>query len=327
MDYPLVTLAIITYRQERFIKETLKGAISQDYPNLEIVISDDSSPDDTFEIIRHFAETYNGPHRLIINRNNLNLGLVGHVNKVLSELTHGEYVMLSGGDDICLSDTISTAIRTLIDYGLNSVACNMIKIDGNSRMLGLFYDCRTDGVELYSLKDYIRNSFKTSGACRIFKREIYKVFGPFLPECPTEDSPNLLRSFLYGGVGYLFRPNIMYRIHESNISGFVSLMTRFDPQRIHSQYIHDLKTAFGRGLICQSDYQLIEEKLTYWLKRQIALREIYGKKTFLKRMVTALSVALKKGFSLKDAKSYCLQVLGWRTIEAAKKYSDFSAEI
>lgn len=311
MQRPFVSLIILTYNQKRFIRETLDGALSQNYENLEVIISDDGSTDGTFEEIKRIANAYNGSCKLIVNHNCHNIGLVRHVNSVM-EMARGEYVMLSGGDDVCLPNTISTAVGTLIRLGLNSIACNMVKIDGGSKKIGLYCDCRTEGTETYTLCDYVKDSFNTSGACRVFKKDMHNVFGPFLPECPTEDSPNLLRTFLYGGVGYLFKPNIMYRIHGSNLSRFVSLMTRFDPRKIYSQYIHDLNTALDRGLVSQADYQLVEKKISCWLERQMVVREIFSKQTFLKRMFFALTVALRKGFSLKEAKNYCLQVLDWK---------------
>ena len=46
---PLVTLALITYRQERFVREAVRGVLAQTYSPLQVVISDDASPDATFE--------------------------------------------------------------------------------------------------------------------------------------------------------------------------------------------------------------------------------------------------------------------------------------
>jgi glycosyltransferase involved in cell wall biosynthesis len=48
-QYPLVSLCIFTYNQEKYIREAVEGALSQDYPNLEIIISDDNSTDSTYD--------------------------------------------------------------------------------------------------------------------------------------------------------------------------------------------------------------------------------------------------------------------------------------
>ena len=89
----MVSLCILTYTQERYIRETVEGALSQDYPNLEIVISDDNSTDSTFRIIKEMTAGYVGPHSLIVNQNSPNKGIIEHVNRVVFELSHGDYIM------------------------------------------------------------------------------------------------------------------------------------------------------------------------------------------------------------------------------------------
>ena len=46
-EYPLVSILVVCYQQAEFLDETIQGALNQDYPNIEIIISDDSSKDDT----------------------------------------------------------------------------------------------------------------------------------------------------------------------------------------------------------------------------------------------------------------------------------------
>ena len=55
---PLVTFGLISYKQEKFIEEAIKSALSQDYSPLEIVISDDCSLDNTFSIIEKVVSEY-----------------------------------------------------------------------------------------------------------------------------------------------------------------------------------------------------------------------------------------------------------------------------
>lgn len=63
---PLVSFGIITYNQEQFILDTLKGAVSQEYDNMEIIVSDDNSTDKTFEIVESFVKSYEGPLNLFL---------------------------------------------------------------------------------------------------------------------------------------------------------------------------------------------------------------------------------------------------------------------
>jgi glycosyltransferase involved in cell wall biosynthesis len=91
VDRPLLTFALFAYNQEQFIAEAVQGALSQTYSPLEIILSDDCSPDRTFEIMQEMASKYNGPNRVIVRRNERNLGLIGHINLVM-EIVQGELI-------------------------------------------------------------------------------------------------------------------------------------------------------------------------------------------------------------------------------------------
>jgi glycosyltransferase involved in cell wall biosynthesis len=106
----LVSFLIIAYRQERFIREAVRGALSQTYEPLEVIISDDCSPDRTFDVIKEEVEAYRGPHKVIVNRNEANVGLAGNLNMAWS-LSHGEFVVAQGGDDISMPQRTETLLQ------------------------------------------------------------------------------------------------------------------------------------------------------------------------------------------------------------------------
>ena len=68
-DKPKVSFCIISYNQERYIKEAIESAFAQEYENLEIIISDDASSDSTPFIIKEMVENYKGSHEVIYNLN------------------------------------------------------------------------------------------------------------------------------------------------------------------------------------------------------------------------------------------------------------------
>ena len=82
-ERPLISFALFTYNQEQFVREAVAAAFAQTYSPLEIILSDDSSKDSTFNIISEMVESYRGPHRVIVNRNPTNIGIGAHVNKVM----------------------------------------------------------------------------------------------------------------------------------------------------------------------------------------------------------------------------------------------------
>jgi glycosyltransferase involved in cell wall biosynthesis len=95
--HPLVTIIIPTYNQASFLTQTIRSALAQDYPNLELVISDDGSRDGTKSIVESISDS-----RIRYVRNERNLGRVGNYRKALYEKARGDWVLNLDGDDILL---------------------------------------------------------------------------------------------------------------------------------------------------------------------------------------------------------------------------------
>lgn len=285
VQYPLISLCIFTYNQEKYIKDAIVGALSQDYPNLEIIISDDKSTDSTFDVVVEYTKDYEGPHRLLINRNSTNLGLVRHYNKVIYELTHGDYVLCSAGDDICMSHLTTNALEQLLKSDCSSMAFNAYIIDDDSHQTGILSCDINHPNDIYTLEDFIAGRHKTNGACRIIKRDLLETFGPLNEDCQTEDTPTRYRLFLYGKVGYCYTPYLKYRIHGNNISGFHSLMTKFDPLKIARQYEKDIERAFEKGLINQKQYKQLNSKVAKYKRKNVWLRIRYRIVLCIKRII------------------------------------------
>jgi len=130
---PLVTFAVIAYKQERFVREAVEGAFAQTYRPLEIILSDDCSPDRTFEIMQEMAAAYDGPHRVRLNRNERNLGLASHFNNILSAAS-GEILVISAGDDISGPSRVEISVPPfLADPGVSFVETQFrpIQADGS----------------------------------------------------------------------------------------------------------------------------------------------------------------------------------------------------
>ena len=98
-ERPLVSFFVTAYRQERLVRASIEAAFAQTWSPLEILLSDDCSPDGTFAVMQEMAAAYSGPHRVILNRNPKNLGITAHVDRIM-ELTSGDFVVQNAGDDV-----------------------------------------------------------------------------------------------------------------------------------------------------------------------------------------------------------------------------------
>ena len=94
-EAPLVSIGIPTYNRERLIGRAIESALNQDYPNIEIVISDNASTDATSEVCRRYAQEQ--PNVRYV-RQPRNLGAIRNFDEVLRQ-SSGQFFMWLGDDD------------------------------------------------------------------------------------------------------------------------------------------------------------------------------------------------------------------------------------
>lgn len=110
MDLPLVTIGIPTYNRAELFERALKSALAQSYPNLEILVSDNHSPDDTPEVVFRYPNP-----RIRYIRQTQNIGMVGNWNACLKE-AKGQYFLLLSDDDILLPTGIESLLNAYTRY-------------------------------------------------------------------------------------------------------------------------------------------------------------------------------------------------------------------
>lgn len=103
---PLVTFALFAYNQEQYIREAVEGAFDQTYEPLEIILSDDCSTDQTFDIMQEMAAAYEGPHEVRVRKSRSNVGIIDHVLSVAHE-AQGKLLVVAAGDDFSYQDRTS----------------------------------------------------------------------------------------------------------------------------------------------------------------------------------------------------------------------------
>jgi glycosyltransferase involved in cell wall biosynthesis len=95
-NLPLISVIIPTYNVENYIIDSVNSIINQTYKNIEIIIVDDNSNDNTFKILNSLKEL---DSRIKLYKNNKNLKIVNTLNFAIS-VSSGEYIARMDGDDI-----------------------------------------------------------------------------------------------------------------------------------------------------------------------------------------------------------------------------------
>jgi len=216
-DRPLLTMLVIAFNQERFIREAVEGALSQTYRPLEVLISDDRSTDRTFEIIKECVERYRGPHDVRVNRNRVNLGLGSHINRMV-QLARGELHVIAAGDDVSFPERVSRTWEAYCDSGgvAMSIYSSVVIIDENGNKGGVYRRSLPEGSGGFEAR--LRNlDFGVSGCSHAWHRRVFEVFGPLTPGTTLEDRIIPFRSAHLGSIDYIDEPLVFYRRWSGNL--------------------------------------------------------------------------------------------------------------
>lgn len=133
MEGSLVSVVIPVYNVELYVERAIRSIINQTYVNLEIIVIDDFSNDNTYSILRDLSK--NDP-RIRLIRNTENLKIAKTLNRGL-EIANGEFIARMDGDDISELDRISKKVHFLQNNtGYDLVGCSIKAIDKNDDVIG-----------------------------------------------------------------------------------------------------------------------------------------------------------------------------------------------
>lgn len=208
---PLVTFFLFAYNQEKYIEAACRAALAQTYSPLEIIFSDDCSSDRTFALMQAIARDYHGPHQVRLNRNPINLGLIGHVNKSF-RMARGDLIVVAAGDDISLPERVQCLAAAYRQGGGKGLVLHSsaIRINDADEDLGIFIPPvierpMTSGelADCHSL--YI-------GATAAWSRALYTEFGPIIFSNAYEDLVLGFRAAIKDSLVYVDKPLVRYRL-------------------------------------------------------------------------------------------------------------------
>lgn len=215
-DRSLVTFALFAYNQERFIAEAVQGALSQTYTPLEIILSDDCSSDRTFEIMQEMASAYQGPNTVIVRRNERNLGLIGHINRVM-ELVRGGLIVGAAGDDVSFPERTEKLFQAhrLSNGTALSLYSRTNRIDEFGKILDQQDNLKSNNQ--HSLAYMANHQVSVIGSAHAWHRKLFDVFGPMDESAVSEDVILPFRAKLLGQVVAMDDVLVLRRHHDGNI--------------------------------------------------------------------------------------------------------------
>lgn len=209
MSQPLVSVVIPNYNYGRFLSETIDSVLTQTYPNMEIIVVDDGSTDDSLEILAAYKEK----GITVIQQTNRGVGAARNIGAAKSK---GEFIAFLDADDIWLPTKIERQLKIFTgEIGL--VTCGMREFDSSSNeTLAYLMSKKTDwNVQEILLLDYP----VVSGSAIVVRRSTFEASGGFDERKemhPSEDWEFFYRMARLAKVVFLPEILVSYRNHGNN---------------------------------------------------------------------------------------------------------------
>lgn len=167
MNTPLVTIYIVNYNYSKYLKEAVLSVFNQTYANLEVILIDDFSTDNSNEIIVDLLKKYDFKYI----RNHTNLGLTAVNNQAIHYAT-GQYIMRLDADDILLPQCVELLLNKIREDNATALVYgNWINISEDGKFLSKEQRLDISKVQLMDTPAH--------GACTLFDLNILRKIGGY----------------------------------------------------------------------------------------------------------------------------------------------------
>jgi glycosyltransferase involved in cell wall biosynthesis len=220
VNIPLVTVIIPLYNHEHYIKTAIESIVNQSYRNIEIIVIDDGSTDNSSSVVEEIISKSSESIKLINKQNEgitktLNLGI---------RLSRGEYIAVLASDDYLLPDSITSRVDYL-DNNAEKLAVfgDAIVVDSNGNEIYPSAIEKNNGRKYFLKIDKLLSSelvfrWCVPGPVFMAKKTLYETIGLYDECILIEDWDFYLRTAGNNLLGFIDRNVAAYRVHDFNSS-------------------------------------------------------------------------------------------------------------
>ena len=298
-NLPLVSIPILTYNGEKFLKAQLDSIFSQTYTNIEVIAFDDRSTDGTVNIL----EQYKQSHGLSYYINETNLGLSKNFLQAL-EKCKGDYIAPSDHDDIWIENKIEHLVANIHDNVL--IYSDSIPIDET----GNLFEAYNKHKDFKFISGHNNKAFFffncISAHNMMFKKELI----PFIEPLPIAkiyyDWWVAFIASSYGNIVYFPEPLVYYRRHNAQVTN-MSKNKEINPVKRLIQKDSLKKESLNNQLVILNSFaglKVIDAETKESLKIIIQHLSSLLNGYFDKKLYEYLLTIKNEVFALKDEKRY-----------------------
>lgn len=277
MNKPLVTVMCLCYNHAPFLEEALDSVYQQSYPNLQVILIDNNSADNSSQILEKYYQQYSEVSHLVLNKENK--GNCKAINDVLP-LVKGKYVVDFATDDVFVSNRIEeqvTCFENLSDdYGI--IHTNAEMIDENTKTIGFHTEQKNIKISTGQVYVDIVERYFLCPSTMLVKKEIFDVLQGYDEGLAYEDWDFLVRTARVYKIHYLDKVLTKRRVLKNSM--YSLFFKRGNYKMLESTYkicekIHELNRTKEED---KALVKRIHHEMKYALKsKHYNLVKAYGK--------------------------------------------------
>ncbi|SHL02242.1 glycosyltransferase family 2 protein [Chryseobacterium polytrichastri] len=273
----LVSIVVCSYNQGKYIKECLDSVKAQTYPNIQLIVADDASPDNSVQVFENWLSENNYPATTHFHQKNTGLATV--LNECI-ELIEGKYVKVIAADDFLHPEAIEKCVAELEksgkDYGM--VFTDTYGIDENSNSIPDIADYNSLGnINKDDFRKLLIKGNRVAALTVLMTKEALIKTGEYKSDYLVEDYYRWLKINALYYIAYIPEKLAYYRIHGENIS--ISKKQRIDTETLILQMMFDkngdakdkindkTQKSYFTGEKISSEYSKAYQKYPYHIKR------------------------------------------------------------
>lgn len=226
---PPITVIIPTYNGASYLHQALESILEQTFKDFEIIVIDDASSDESFEISKEYAAI---DPRIRLFQNEKNLGFAGNRNKAIS-LARGHYIAWQDQDDISFPERLELQFKLLESDSKLAMVGGAMAVFGETGELGIRHYPQNDSE---IRKMIFRFSPIALPACMMRKSALLEVGGYSERWSPAGDLDMTFKIGLTHRLANIPQVAIRYRTHENSATNRHLRRIEKDSVRIRFNY-------------------------------------------------------------------------------------------
>ena len=220
---PYVSVLMITYNHEKYIIQAVSTILEQTYTNFELIISDDTSPDNTQKVLLNYLCDYKGhiPIRYIRLHNNCH-----RHREVFQSFARGELLLTMDGDDFSMPHRLQRTVE--LWKSLTPIPSTMIVnahryIDATGEIIGKALEnhwCTPGGKIYFEPQNPLDLSYPMFGSGTVMSHEFFRWTNQLDNSNPViaGDSVRARRALLHQGIWFVDEALFYYRVNSGSVS-------------------------------------------------------------------------------------------------------------